>query len=200
MADKNVPTIHDQLMSNRTVILEGKITRQQCNTVLNRLLALQFDSPTEAVKLVINSGGGDSDAALDLCDFIDHVLTVPIHAIVIGECSSSATLILLSCTTKSATRHSRFVIHSGTLGGVEFTTDNMTNKKLADLTREATNYVQMVKEYYARKLGVGDNIVEKLLARGDQTFDNALSAEEALQVGLITDIIEGKLDIFPKPT
>ncbi|MEZ4200750.1 MAG: hypothetical protein R3B69_04210 [Candidatus Paceibacterota bacterium] len=38
--------------------------------------------------------------------------------------------------------------------------------------------------------------VQKLIDRGDQPFDDWMSAEEAIEVGLVTEIINGKLDIF----
>jgi len=38
--------------------------------------------------------------------------------------------------------------------------------------------------------------VEKLIARGDQIYDNHMHAGEALSVGLIETIFEGSLNIF----
>lgn len=197
MSEGTDQEFHDKLMEYRTVVFAGKIKREMCGRTLDRLTLLQFRSASEPIKLLINSGGGDIDAAIDLCDFMDHVLTVPIHGVVIGECSSAATFVLLSCSVRKATQHSRFVIHSGTTGGVEFKMDKMTPKNLTDLTEEATNTAKMVVGFYAQKLGKSTSEVEKLIERGDQRFNSALTAQEAMEVGLITQIVEGKLDIFP---
>ena len=197
MSEGTDQEFHDKLMEYRTVVFAGKIKREMCGKTLDRLTLLQFRSASEPIKLLINSGGGDIDAAIDLCDFMDHVLTVPIHGVVIGECSSAATFVLLSCSVRKATQHSRFVIHSGTTGGVEFKMDKMTPKNLTDLTEEATNTAKMVVGFYAQKLGKSTSEVEKLIERGDQRFNSALTAQEAMEVGLITQIVEGKLDIFP---
>lgn len=191
-----VPSITDRLLECRTVTLVGEITAESCSQTIDKLTHLQFLSPTDPVKLLINSAGGDIDAAVILCDFMDHVLTVPIHGMVVGECSSAATFILLSCSVRKATPHSSFVIHSGTTGGVEFKMDKMTPKNLEDLLNETTTVARLVTELYVRKLNLPEEKIDVLLERGDQRFNSSLTAQEAKEIGLITEIVEGKLDIF----
>jgi ATP-dependent protease ClpP protease subunit len=38
--------------------------------------------------------------------------------------------------------------------------------------------------------------VQTLIDRGDQSFNDWMSAEEAIEVGMITEIVSDKLDIF----
>lgn len=89
-----------------------------------------------------------------------------------------------------------FVIHSSTTG-VEFKSDSMTSKKLADLSSEIATQSAAMMGIYSRKLKLSESDVRKLVDRGDQDFNNWLTAEEALQIGLVTEIVPAKFDIFP---
>ncbi|MFT7644665.1 MAG: ATP-dependent protease ClpP protease subunit [Candidatus Paceibacteria bacterium] len=49
---------------------------------------------------------------------------------------------------------------------------------------------------YMSKLGLDREEVEKIIARGDQAFNNELSAKEAKDIGLIQEIIQDKLPLL----
>jgi ATP-dependent Clp protease protease subunit len=187
----------DALMRRRTVILQGAIRSQNTKEIAERLMALQVQS-NRPITLMINSGGGSVYAALDLCDLITHVLVAPVHAVAVGNCHSAATFIMLHCEKRMCTPHSRFIIHSGTMNGVSLRMDETTEKNLSDLLRDSQSATEMIVRMYMRKLKMGKKQVQALINRGDQDFNNALSAQEAMKIGLIQHIETGKLDIFPK--
>lgn len=200
MAKEN-PTqsnFHRLVDQHRTISLMGRIDSDSCEQLVEQLLTCQKVSHTEPIKLIIGSPGGSSDAALMVCDVMAHLITAPIEALVIGQCSSAATFILLQCHVRRATPHARFVIHSSTISGLRFTMDQMTDKKLSDLLQETRTHSALVANLYGKKLGLEQDKVTELIARGDQAFNNALSAEEALAIGLITEIVQGKAGIFPE--
>lgn len=190
-------SVGDYLESKRVVALDGRIDTDMIDNVLEHLLQLQILS-NEPITLVINSGGGNSTAALRLCDFIEHVLVAPVHAYVIGECSSAATLILLYCEKRFCTRFSYFVVHSGTLNGVTIPIDNTSPKQVEDLLKEVERDREQAVDLYMSKLRLSRKKVERLIARGDQRFNEALHAAEAIEVGLIHEILEDKIPIFTK--
>lgn len=187
----------DKLLAHRTVVLTGDIEPDMGRRVIDQLAQLQFESASEPIKVYIDSPGGRFDVAMSICDFIEHLLMVPVHGYVLGECSSSATFVLLSCEKRICTPHAEFVVHNGTTSGVEFKTDKTTPKNLEDLLADVNHVVSLVVDFYAKRLGLSKEKVEKLLERGDQNFNRALSAEEALAVGLVTQIVDGKIGIFP---
>jgi ATP-dependent protease ClpP protease subunit len=183
------------LKTKRTIILNGDITPEIIDSISSQMMAFQCDSEYP-INLVIDSGGGSTFAALRLCDFIEHFITAPVYAFVIGECSSAATFILLHCDKRSCTQHSFFLVHSSTMMGIEIKLDKTTPALFEALLEDSRTTQETVIKMYMSKLNLNREKVEKIIARGDQAFNNELSAKEAKDIGLIQEIIQGKLPLF----
>lgn len=183
------------LGARRVVILGGEITTESIQRIGGQMLRYQCESE-EPIHLLINSGGGNTFAALQLCDVMEHLLTAPVYGYVVGECSSAATFVLLYCTKRNCTRHSYFVVHSTTLHGIEIKADKATTMNLEALLEETRATQETVTGMYMQKLNLSRKKVDKIISRGDQPFNSAYSAEEAKEIGLIHEIIEGKLPLF----
>ena len=196
---KRQSTLYDVLMERRTVVLSGSTTRDALSEIGVRLMKLQIES-ADPINLLIDSGGGDTFAALRLCDFMTYVITAPIHGVAIGTCSSSATFILLHCAKRAATPYARFLIHSATVGGVEIKANESRLVDIERLRAEIATTDETVTRLYMQKLNKTEKEVKELIARGDNRFNDYLSATEALEIGLIEKILDGPLDIFPQPT
>lgn len=196
--DKTEVSTFDRLVRFRTVHLYGDVTEKSCNKLIEQLLTCQLESEKRPIKMLINSPGGEAYPALRTCDFMEHVVTAPIEGVVVGECSSAATFILLHCATRRGAPRSRYVIHSGTRAGIHIPTDHMTGRNLSDLQKEISEFAEMIIQLYSKKLKRPKKEILKLIARGDQRFHRALSAQEALDIGLITEIVSGKAGIFPE--
>lgn len=188
--------ISQRMLELRTTSL-GDIDEKSVDFLLERLLQFQVASSVEPIKLLINSQGGVHHGAIMLCDFMDHVITAPIHGIVVGKCHSAATFILLSCSVRKCTPHASFVIHNATTSGIVVKHDSLTEKNISDLTIEVKGITESMIQFYMDKLHLSRKRVQALLARGDQDHNDAMSAEEAVQIGLVQEIVKGKLDIFP---
>lgn len=199
--------IFETFMSRRSVILSDEISDESVSEVGQRLIELQAHSP-DRINLIIDSGGGNMDAALRLCDLMSIVMTAPVRGIALGTCGSAATFIMLYCNERVGTRYSRFLIHSGTRDEISIPIGQTTSAKLEQLLRETKTTEEMVLDLYtsrltptawAKKKPTNEKrreYVRRLIDRGDQAFDEWMSAEEAVEVGLITEIVRGKLDIF----
>lgn len=186
--------IADSLMRQRTVILT-EINGESISDIMSRLLLLQIES-SEPITMLIDSGGGDPNAAFLLCDAMEHLLTAAIRGIAVGSCGSAATFIMLYCNERLATPYSKFLIHSGRVNNLSVAVNGTTGKILEQLLSESKQLSERVIRMYMDKLRKTRKQVEKLMARGDQAFDQDMTAEEAKKIGLIQQIIEGKLDIF----
>lgn len=194
MPEASDSSIEDILMRRRAVSL-GDITHEGVTEVVERILRLQEQSQ-ERITLLIESSGGDSFAAFRLCELITHFLTVPVRGVVVHGCASAATFVLMHCDERICTPFAQFLIHSGTTSGIEIPVGRRTPEVLKDLLAESQAVEERVTQLYMRRLDLKRKQVKKLMARGDQEFDRYFSAEEALEIGLVQEIVKGKLDIF----
>ncbi len=195
------------LMNNRTVVLSGRINRESINSVRQKLLTLQIQSP-DWINLIIESGGGSIYAALGLCDLMTNIMTAPVRGIALGSCGSAATFVMLHCRERIGTPHAQFLIHSGSANEISIPINETTSEHLEQLLKDVKATEEMVLELYMNRLtptawkkkkpssAVRRTFVQRLISRGDQPFNSHLSASEAVEVGLITKIIHGNLNIF----
>lgn len=178
----------------RAVQLSGEVTRARVCTIINQLKRLQTTSALEPVKLIINSSGGNLYETLTLCGALESIFVVPVHAVVIGECSSVATLVLLSCTTRSCLPHARFGIHSGITSRQRFR-DRMSPKRLQELLVHTGLISGTLVTTYERKLGLSMNSARELIEKGND--EHMLSAMDAKRIGLVSRIEYNKVNIYP---
>lgn len=188
------------LLDLRAVSLTDEVTMKQCRAIATDLVKLQVRSPTEPAKLLIMSQGGDTRAAMFLADVIDHILTIPVHGVVVGYCQSAATRIYLSCTRRLATPSSYFVIHSGAREGIGFRMDDDAYSHLEDLAKETETLMAEIIQLYQNKLGLSKAAMKAILKRGDRPFNYRMDAQEAKKIGLVHEILTGKAGIFTPPT
>lgn len=197
--------IVEGLMRRRTVVLSGEINPESARLLGQQMLALQIES-SEPIKLLIDSCGGSIFQALQICDAMTTLIKAPVTGVAFGSCGSAATLIMLHCKERQSSRNSRFLIHSGNISQVSFTVNHTTQENLEQLMREAKAVDNKMMSVYEKYLTPTNwtsdktqeekrDFVRALIKRGDQKFDDWMSAEEAIECGLITTIIE-KLDIF----
>lgn len=176
-------------------MLDREIKWEWLEDLVKRMFALQIQS-NDPITLMIDSPGGSTLSALRLCDIITHVLTAPVYAVVVGECHSAATYVLLHCAKRSGLPYSGYVIHSGKFNDLSIQIGNTTQANLEQLLEEGKKHRETDIALYSDKLKKTRPEVEALINRGDQDFNSRLSAREALEIGLIEEIIEGKLGIF----
>ena len=136
------------------------------------------------------------------------VLTASVRGIALGACGSAATFVMLYCNERLSTPYSRFLIHSGTRSKISIPIGQTTSENLEQQLRDVKATEEMVLGLYMSKLTPvawskkestdkkRREYVQQLIDRGDQPFDDWMSAEEAIEVGLVTKIVHGKLDIF----
>jgi ATP-dependent protease ClpP protease subunit len=201
--------IPDQMMERRTVMLGGEINDKSIGEIGHRLVTLQLRSE-EPINLIIDSTGGSSYAALGLCDLMTTILRTPMRGIVCGRCDSAATFVLLHCKERLSTPYSRFLIHSGTANKISFPINETSSENVKRLLKELERIEEAVIKLYMDRLTPpawarekpSDEArrvyVRQLIQRGDQIFNGWLSAEEAVEVGLVERVLREPVDIFKK--
>lgn len=100
--------------SGRMLELAGELTQAEAQKVIKILIHLNAVSASP-IRLLINCEGGDLVGGLAITDCITS-LRCYVTGIVIGECSSVATVILQSCDERVIGETSNIMFHPGTTG------------------------------------------------------------------------------------
>lgn len=178
-----------ELLRRRILAVWGDVTVDSVRELTSNLMRLLFES-AEPIHFFFDSGGGRIRPALHLYDaMICHENKVEMTGIVVGECSSAATFILLGCTKRLSLPHSRYMLHHLTTT-FEFSPENpdvegQLNQILAD-SRETTNQIVAV---YVDRCGCDEATARQWLEKGSK-FDHLLYATQAKEIGLITEIVK----------
>jgi ATP-dependent Clp protease protease subunit len=183
-AEPRTNFLEEKSFKARTVLLFGAITDQTAADISRRLLALDADSPLP-IDLVVSSPGGhleSGDAIHDIIRFI----TAPVNMIGTGWVGSAATHLYLAVPKERrfCTPNTRFLIHqpSGGAGG-----------PASDIAIHAQEIIK-ARERIARTISreTGKPYDSVLI---DIERDRWLSAEEAIEYGLVGRIVAHKTEI-----
>ena len=171
--------IYSRLLRDRIIMLSGEIDDNLANSVVAQLLYLDSINH-DTISLYINSPGGSITAGMAIYDTMNYVKS-NVSTICIGMSASMAAF-LLSCGQKGlryALPNSEVMIHQP-LGGTQ---GQATEIKIA------AERILKLKEKINRILSknTGQDL-EKI--QNDTERDYFLSADEALDYGLIDKVIE----------
>ena len=176
--------LEEKAFKSRTVLVFGAITDSSAGDVARRLIALDSDSAAPIDMLVSSPGGHleSGDAIHDIIRFI----TAPVNMIGTGWVGSAATHLYLSVPRERryCLPNTRFLIHqpSGGAGGQA--------SDIAIHAQEIIKARERIARAIARETGRG---LEQVLA--DIERDRWLSAEEAVEYGLVGKIISHKSEL-----
>lgn len=167
------------LLKTRTVVLTGQVDQQMAERVISQLLVLDAESH-DPIRVFITSQGGHVDSGYAIHDVLRYVES-EVFCIGAGWVASIAVPILLGAKKKSnrlALPNTRFLLHqpSGGAGG-----------QLQDIRIEAQEILKIrerINHLIAAETG---QKVDKVAQDSDRNF--WMSAEEALQYGLISRIV-----------
>lgn len=177
--------IYSMLLNKRIVFVQGEVRDEMANTVVAQLLFLQMDDPTKPITLYINSPGGSVTAGLAIKDTMDYLMSqgTEVHTLGMGSCASMGAFLLASGKKgqRRVLPNTEVMIHQP-LGGFQGqATDIMIRAELMAKTKEKlTKYLS---DYTYGK--VDPATMWDLCER-----DNFLNAQEALELGLVDEIID----------
>lgn len=176
--------IDEKLLKKRTIMIYGAIDQKLAKDVSAKLLLLSSESDEE-IKLYINSQGGHVESGDTIYDMI-RFIKAPVKIIGTGWVASAGALIFVAppLENRFCLPNTRFLIHQP-LGGM--------SGSAADLAIEAQEIVKMkrrLNETIAKQTG---QKVEKVEKDTDRNF--WMSAEEAIEYGIVSKIIESEEEI-----
>ncbi len=171
--------IYSRLLTDRVVFLGEQVDSHTANLVVAQLLHLANEDPKKDIKLYINSPGGSVYDGLAIIDTMNYIKP-DVQTIGIGLQASMGAM-LLSCGAKGkrfVLPNSRIMIHQPSSG----TEGKITDQEIA--LKEGIYLKKKLAEIFAKNTGKTLEQVEK-----DMDRDNWMSAEEALQYGIIDSIL-----------
>ncbi|HUT94965.1 MAG TPA: ATP-dependent Clp endopeptidase proteolytic subunit ClpP [Thermoguttaceae bacterium] len=172
--------IYSRLLKDRIVFLGSGINDEVANSVVAQLLFLQSEDAKADVHLYINSPGGSVTAGLAIYDTMQFI-SCDVSTYCVGQCASMGAVLLAAGTSgkRKALPNSRILIHQP-LAGMEGTAEDiMIHAKEFSKIKERLNQILI------KHTGHPLEKIEK-----DTDRDRFMSAEEALEYGLIDHVIE----------
>ena len=175
--------IYSRLLKDRIIMLTEEVTSASASVIIAQLLFLESQDPDKEISFHINSPGGSVTAGLAIVDTMNYI-KCPVSTICIGMAASMGSL-LLSCGTKGrrfATPNSEVMIHQPLIAG------GGISGQATDIQIHSDHIIKM-KEKLNKMLS--DNSGKPLeQVKQDTERDKYLTAEEALEYGLIDGILE----------
>ena len=172
--------IYSRLLNDRIIMLHDEVNSATASVVVAQLLYLESQDPTKDISLYINSPGGSVTDGLAIYDTMQYI-KCDVSTICMGMAASMGAF-LLSAGTKGkrlALPNSTIMIHQP-LGGYKGPATDMEIH---------TRYMLDTKARLNRILS--ENTGKPLdVVKADTERDNFMTAQEALEYGLIDKVID----------
>ena len=177
--------IFSRLLKERIVMLGDEVTDTSAELIVAQMLYLEGEDPEKDIQFYINSPGGSISAGMAIYDTMKFI-KCDVSTICVGMAASMGAF-LLACGTKGkrfSLPHSEILIHQP-LGG--------TQGQASDIAIQAAHMAR-IKEQMNRILAENTGKTYEELVR-DTDRDNWMTAQQALEYGLIDHIYESRKEI-----
>ncbi|MED9968749.1 MAG: ATP-dependent Clp endopeptidase proteolytic subunit ClpP [Ruminococcus sp.] len=172
--------IYSRLLNDRIIMLHDEVNSASASVVVAQLLYLESQDPTKDISLYINSPGGSVTDGFAIYDTMQYI-KCDVSTICMGMAASMGAF-LLSAGTKGkrlALPNSTIMIHQPLGGYKGQATDMEIHTKYMLDTKARLN--QILSENTGKPLDVVKNDTER---------DNFMTAQQALEYGLIDKVID----------
>ena len=180
--------IFSRLLKDRIVFLGTPIDDTVANIIIAQLLFLESEDPDKEINIYVNSPGGSVTAGLAIYDTMQYV-RCPVTTICLGQAASMGAVLL--CAGEKGKRfalpNSRVLIHQP-LGGVSGQASDIEIH-----AREILKLKDTLNEILSEATG---QPIEKI--RNDTERDYYMGAQQALEYGLIDEVIAQKKPASPE--
>ena len=175
--------IFSRLLKDRIIFLGEDVNSTTASLVIAQLLFLESEDPDREISLYINSPGGSITDGMGIVDTMNYI-KCPVSTICVGLAASFGAVLLANGEKgkRFATPNAEILIHQPLIGGNGIagqTTEIKIQAEHMIKTREKLN------KLLSDKTGQSVETIEK-----DTERDNWMTAEEALEYGLIDGIMD----------
>ena len=172
--------IYSRLLKERVIFIVGPIEDHMANLIVAQLLFLESENPDKDISIYINSPGGSVTAGMAIYDTMQFIKP-EISTLCIGQAASMGAFLLAGGTKgkRYGLPHSRVMIHQP-LGGFQGqATDIDIHAREILKIRDQLN--RLLAHHTGQSIETIDNDTER---------DNFMSAPEAVEYGLIDEVLE----------
>lgn len=174
--------IYSRLLKDRIIFIGDEINDQTASVVVAQLLFLEADDPERDISVYINSPGGSITAGMAIYDTMQYIKP-DVSTICVGMAASMGAFLLTAGTKgkRYALPNAEVMIHQP-LGG--------TRGQATDIKIHAERILKMRDKLNRIMSDASGQPLERL--EKDTERDNFMSAEEAVEYGLIDKVIESR--------
>jgi len=171
--------IYSRLLKDRIIMLSGEFNDDLANSIIAQLLFLDAQDPDKDIYLYINSPGGSITSGMAIYDTMQFI-HADVQTIVMGMAASMGSFIAAAGTKgkRFALPNAEILIHQP-LGGAQ---GQATEIEIA--ARHILKTKEKMNRLYSEMTGQPVEVIER-----DTDRDNWLTAEEALEYGLLDQIM-----------
>ncbi len=172
--------IYSRLLNDRIIFLADEVNDVTASLVVAQMLFLEAEDPDKDISLYINSPGGSVSAGLAIYDTMNFI-KCDVSTICIGMAASMGAFLLSSGAKgkRFALPNSEIMIHQPLGGAQGQATDIKIHAEHILRTRDRLNTI------LAKNTGKPLDLIA-----ADTERDNFMTAEAAMQYGLIDKVIE----------
>ena len=172
--------IYSRLLEDRIIMLTEEVNSASASVVVAQLLYLEGQDPTKDISLYINSPGGSVTDGMAIYDTMQYI-KCDVSTICMGMAASMGAFLLAAGTKgkRYSLPNSDIMIHQPSGGTQGQATDMEIH------TRHILNTKQRLNEILAANTGQPVDVIAQ-----DTNRDNFMTAQQALEYGLIDKIIE----------
>ena len=172
--------IFSRLLNDRIIFLGEEVNATTASLVVAQLLYLEAQDPDKEIQLYINSPGGSVTDGMAIYDTMQYI-KCDVSTICVGMAASMGAFLLSSGTKgkRLALPNAEIMIHQPSAGTKGQITDMAIHLKRLEIIKKRMN--QILAENTGKPIEV---------VTADTERDNFMSAQEALEYGLIDRVIE----------
>jgi ATP-dependent Clp protease protease subunit len=176
--------IYSRLLKERVIFLVGPVNDATANLIVAQMLFLESENPDKDIYFYINSPGGSVSAGLAIYDTMQFIKP-DVSTLCIGQAASMGSFLLTAGAKgkRYCLPNSRVMIHQP-LGGFQ--------GQASDIEIHAKEILYLkarLNQMLAKHSGQSIEVIDR-----DTDRDNFMSAEEAVNYGLVDKVLTSRSD------
>lgn len=174
--------IYSRLLKDRIIFLSGPVEDSVSDIIIAQLLFLESEDPNKDIQFYINSPGGVVTSGLAIYDTMNYIKP-DVSTICIGQAASMAAVLLSSGAKgkRFSLPNSNIMIHQPS-GGAQ--------GQASDIQIQAEQILKIKKRLNEILSDNTGKSIDQIAKDTDRDF--AMTAKEAMEYGLIDQVIESK--------
>ena len=163
-----------RLLSNRLIFLEGKIDAGSAGEFVRQILILNQESTEKAIRVLVNSAGGEISSGLMIYDAIQGS-RAPVELYCIGHAYSMAAVIV-ACGS-----HGRYILPHGEM----MIHEPMLGQQVAG----NSSSIRSISEGLLEMKGRINRLLAKHTKRSEEEIEKATAYDQSVEFGLCDEIV-----------